>query len=139
MPGPSRLQIPESRRLRRDTRRLVEDRDGNPIVVDTTAQIEANRREMRELLRLQAERKVPRETRISLRKIVQSDHDQKQHPPVTWSRVFGDKMGWEKDLRNPFAQDDDHVRPPTHPEPNGDVDEDGPDSETNPHVQDDQP
>jgi hypothetical protein len=139
--GPSRPQ--QSRRLKRDLRRLEEDRNGNLILVDTTKEIEEQRRQIKESILLQAQRRVPVEVQESLKKIVRSGN--RQDPPVTWSRVFGDENAHANDLTNSFAQDD-HVRPSVYPEPDphrepdgGDEVENESESEANPHVQDDHP
>lgn len=135
--GPSRSQ--QSRRLKRDLRRLEVDQTGKFTLVDTREEIDAYRREMRERMRLQAQRRFSAQAEASLMKIVQRgnvhDHNHAQDPPVTWFRVFDDKKVHPNDMTNPFAQDD-HVHPPAYLERDGDEQE--PESETNPHVQGDQ-
>jgi len=111
--GPSQPQ--RSQRLRRDNRRLETRRDGTLVLVDTTEDIEAHRREMKEMIRLQAQRRHPVEAEISLRKMVQTSvTDRIQNPPMTWFRLFEDEEPLPDDLTNPFAQDD-HI-PPMYPE-----------------------
>lgn len=89
--------------------------DGTCVIVDPQEDIEAQRREIREKMRLQAESRLPPEAMASLRRIVQPRvTDRAQGPPVTWFRVFEDKEPLLDDLTNPFAQDD-HI-PPTYQE-----------------------
>ena len=111
--GPSQPQ--PSRRLKRDKRRYQIGPDGNFVVVDTQEEIEAQRRQIREDMQLQAQRRIPPEAANSLWKIVQTSvNDRIQDPPVTWFRLFEDDPHVSNDLTNPFAQDD--RAPPTYPE-----------------------
>ena len=135
--GPSKPQPQQSRRLKRDDRRMEVLPDGTLVLVDVQEEIEAHRRAMNQELRLQAQRRIPPEVVDSLRNIVEPGAaDRIQDPPVTWSRLFDNKDGDPlphdpNDLANPFAQDD-HV-PPTHPEPNpgsGEPDEDDEEEES---------
>ncbi|KAF9650603.1 hypothetical protein BDM02DRAFT_1324028 [Thelephora ganbajun] len=138
--GPSQPQ--QSRRLKRDRRRVEMHQDGTLVLVDPTEDIEAQRREIMQQIRFQAQRKLPAEAEISLGKIVQTGYtDRTQDPPVTWFRVFEDEGPLSSDLTNPFAQDD-HI-PPTylelHSTRSGQAEsEQEPESEGNSHVQDNQ-
>ena len=115
--GPSRPQ--QSRRLKRDKRRVEMHQDGTLVVVDPEEDIEAQRREIKEKMRLQAQRKLPVEAEISLWKIVRMNvTDRVQDPPVTRFNAFGNvDEPPPEELTNPFAQDD-HISPvyPKRPE-----------------------
>jgi hypothetical protein len=111
---------------------------GTLVVVDAKEEIEAQRREIKERIRMQAQRRLPVEAEISLWKIVQpSVADRIQDPPITWFRLFEDEGPLPDDLTNPFAQDD-HT-PPMYPElyprrseqGKDELDERGSDSESN--------
>ena len=113
--------------------------DGTFVLVDPKEDIEAQRRQIKERMRLQVQMKLPPEAEISLWKIVRmSDTDRVQDPPVTWFRILEDDRPLPDDLTNPFAQDE-HT-PPTYPEldpshPEHDQGEQEPESEVNLHVQ----
>ena len=118
-------------------------RDGTFVLVDPQEDIKAQRQQIKEKMRLQAQRKLPPEAEISLWKVVNpSVTDRIQDPPVTWFRLFEDENPLPNDLTNPFAQDD-HI-PPMYPElypkrPEQDEeDERESESEANQHVQDQQ-
>ena len=99
--GPS-----QSRRLKRDQRRVEQRQDGALVIVDPEEDIEAQRRQIKEKMALQAQERVPAEAQASLWKIVQTNvADKIRDPPVTWSRVFGDEEHRPEELLNPFAQD----------------------------------
>lgn len=109
--GPSRPQ--QSRRLKRDERRLDTDRRGMPVFVHCTKEIEVQRRDIGERIRLQnrQKQKFPIEAENSLFKIVQGQPHHVQDPPVTWFRIFDEKEpSGPDDFKNPFSQDD-HVSP----------------------------
>ncbi|KAF9792563.1 hypothetical protein BJ322DRAFT_1103054 [Thelephora terrestris] len=129
------------RRLKRDDRRLAgTDRNGMPIIVDPSEHIASLRREVKEMIRLQAHMKYPVEAENALLRIVQRTEDYensfRRDPPVTWSRLYEDKEPHPSDLTNPFARVD-HV-PPAYPEVDL-RDEHEPESDADPHVRDDQP
>ena len=109
--------------------------DGTLVVVDSQEDIEAQRREIKEKMLLQAQRRLPVQAEISLRKIVQTSvADRTQGPPVTWYNVFDDvDEPPPEEFANPFAQSD-HI-PPAYPDldpsrPERD-DEEEPESEAN--------
>lgn len=117
--------------------------DGTLVVVDPREDIEAQRRQIKGQMRLQAQLKLPAGVENSLWKIVKpSITDRLQDPPVTWFRIFEGEEVLPDELTNPFAQDD-HI-PPMYPElfPNRSEQDEGerePESEANPHMQADQP
>ena len=118
VPFPEPLQPQQSRRLRRDERRLNLRPDGSLVLVDPQEEIEAQREQIRQKMRFQAQQKVPAEAEISLWKIAQTKPINHIHdPPVTWSTLFelySVVNRTPNDLTNPFAQED-HVLP-TRPE-----------------------
>ena len=115
-PTPSRAQ--QSRRLKRDKRQVVACQDGTLTIFDPQEDIEAQRREIKEMMRLQARQRLSAKAQSSERsllKIVQtSATDRIQGPPVTWSNVFGDGEPPPEELANPFAQSGDI--PPMYPD-----------------------
>jgi len=111
--GPSRPQ--QSRRLKRDIRQVEMRQNGTLVLVDPTEDIEAQRRQIKEQMLLQAQKRIPVQVRDSLRRIIRpSDTNCTRDPPVTWSNVFEDEPPPEE-LTNPFAQGD--HSPPVHPDP----------------------
>jgi len=90
--------------------------NGTLVLVDPAEEIEAQRRQIKAKMLLQAQQRLPAQVGDSLRRIVRpSDTNRTRDPPVTWSNVFEDEPPPEE-LTNPFAQGD-HSSP-VHPDPN---------------------
>jgi len=90
---------------------VVAHQDGTLAIFDPQEDIEAQRREIKEMMRLQARQKLSAKAQSSERsllKIVQTSvTDRIQDPPVTWSNVFvDDDEPPPEELTNPFAQSD---------------------------------
>jgi len=101
--GPSQ----QSRRLKRDKRRVDQHRDGTLVLVDPEEAIEVQRRQIKEKMELQAQERLPVGVKNSLWKMVQANvRDRTRDPPVTWSSVFEGEEPRLDELMNPFAQDD---------------------------------
>ena len=89
--------------------------DGTLALVDPEGDIEAQRRQIKERMLLQAQQRHPVD---SLWRIVRTSvTDRTQDPPVTWSNVFEDvDEPPSEELTNPFAQGDDRI-PSVYPNP----------------------